>query len=168
MRQVSGLILFAILTAVLIGCGQVIGCATVQSLLEKGYETPLAALYEQTSGGAYQRSSCQAMAFEKGSNDGMYRFITAAHCVATDDTFHERVVVSEKRYFIAFDNDETTTFFVVKVVAAGYQSRGDKYAVLEARLDKPVKLELDIAQTPAFKKFWSEFKDGNYKWFNPE
>lgn len=166
MKKTRGLVLFVILAVISIGFSQVIGCVTVRGYLDKGYETSLVALYEQTSGGAYQRASCQAIAFENGSGDGMYRFITAAHCVATDDTFHERVVVNEKRYFIAFDNDETTTFFAVKVVAAGYQSRGDNYAVLEARLDRPIKLEQDISKTTAFKKFWSEFKDGKYKWFN--
>lgn len=168
MKKISGLILFVILAVISVGCGQIIGCVTMRGYLDKGYETPLVALYEQTGDGAYQRSSCQAIAFEKGSNGNEYRFITAAHCVAADDLFHERAVVSEKRYFIAFDNDEITTLFAVKVVAAGYQSRGDNYAVLEARLDRPIKLESDIAKTPAFKKFWAEVKDGKYKWFQPK
>ncbi len=168
MKKISGLILFAILAVVAVGYTQVIGCVTMRGFLDKGYETPMVALYEQTSDGTYKRLLCQAIAFENGSSDNVYRFITAAHCVAKDDVFHERVIVNEKRYFVAFDDEKKTTYFAVKVVAAGYQKRGDNFAVLEVRLDKSIKTESDIAKTPAFKKFWAEVKDGKYKWFSAE
>ena len=113
-------------------------------------------------------SSCKAIAFEDGKDENVFHFMTASSCVATDDLVHERANLTQKNFFIALNEGSNTNFFAAKVIAAGYQTRGDNFAVLESRLNQRIKTEPDMAKNPLFKRFWSEVKDGKYKWFSPD
>ena len=77
-------------------------------------------------------SNCTATIFEK--DDKVYRLITAAHCVAKDDEVHKQVKVASAKWFINFDDEGTKLFAPAKVVAAGYQHRGDDFAVIEVEI----------------------------------
>jgi S1-C subfamily serine protease len=86
-----------------------------------------ALLYSQSEdGGMHMR--CTATAFEH-DKDGYY-FASAAHCVATDDVQHERVEVEKVSFFVTFDESTDKKFYPAKVVAVGYQHRGDDFSVL--------------------------------------
>ncbi len=103
--------------------------------LESDFYTATALLYGQTEDGSL-RMLCTATAFER--NKDVYHFVTAAHCVAEDDTSHDRVQVEPTSWYITFDQPERKNFFPAKVLGVGYQHRGDDFAVLEVKLDKPV------------------------------
>lgn len=104
--------------------------------LEKGFRTATALLYGQTEDGGYVML-CTATAYEK--NGETYRFVTAAHCVAEDDSTHEHVDVSPNNWYLSFEDDPNNKMFVgATLLRAGYQSRGDDFAVLEAKLPKPI------------------------------
>lgn len=88
-----------------------------------------ALLYKQDDSGT-MAMVCTATAFERGGGN-TYRFITASHCVAKDDDDKERVELYPKEWYITFDDPQKKNFLHAKVVAAGYQHRGDDFAVLE-------------------------------------
>ena len=79
------------------------------------------------------RMLCTATAFDR--RGALYHFVSAAHCVAEDDTVHERVSVAPLSYFITFDEPDQKNFYEAKVIGAGYQHNGDDFAVLEVKLD---------------------------------
>lgn len=108
---------------------------TSMNQLEKDYRQATALLYAQTEDGSL-RMLCTATAFERTGK--VYRFVTAAHCVADDDTAHDRVDVAPTNWFITFDDPDNKNFVSAKVLRAGYQHRGDDFAVLEVTLDKDV------------------------------
>jgi hypothetical protein len=99
--------------------------------LEKEFRKATVLLYTQLEDGSL-RMMCTATAFEKKGK--LYRFATAAHCVADDDTTHERVEVSQASWYITFDEPENKSFTAVKIVGVGYQHRGDDFAVVEGEL----------------------------------
>jgi hypothetical protein len=105
------------------------------SALERKVRSATALLYAQTEDGGF-KMMCTATAFERSGKK--YRFVTAAHCVASDDTTHERVDVEKTNWFITFDEPHNKNLVEAKVLAAGYQHRGDDFAVVEVELDKEV------------------------------
>lgn len=86
-----------------------------------------AILYKQTASGGMDMA-CTATAFEKRKKG--YLFVSASHCVADDDKTHKKAVVSSSPFYISFDQLQDKTFHRAEVVMAGYQSRGDDFAIL--------------------------------------
>jgi hypothetical protein len=85
-----------------------------------------ALLYSQTEdGGMKMRCTTTAYAHDKDT----YHFVSAAHCVGMDDTDHERVQVDRVPFFITFDTNGERKFYSAKLVAAGYQHRGDDFSI---------------------------------------
>ena len=103
--------------------------------LEKDYRQATGLLFAQDDGGSL-RMLCTVTAFERIGK--VHRFVTAAHCLAEDDTSHDRVRVAPNDFFITFDDRDNKNFIAVKVLRAGYQHRGDDFAVLEVTLDQDV------------------------------
>ena len=106
--------------------------AAAKSLVEKARDAT-AMLYSQTTDGGMQMH-CTATVFEAFERDDRkgYLLATAAHCVAVDDLMNSRVKISGASFFISFDEVMKKVFYPVHVEAAGYQSRGDDFAVLHA------------------------------------
>jgi len=106
--------------------------AAAKSLVEKARDAT-AMLYSQTTDGG-MRMHCTATVFEAFERDDRkgYLLATAAHCVAVDDLMNSRVKISGASFFISFDEVIQKVFYPVHVEAAGYQSRGDDFAVLHA------------------------------------
>ena len=103
--------------------------------LEKDFRLASGLLYAQTDDGGF-RMMCTVTAFAKKGKK--YHFVTAAHCVADDDTQHERVDVAKTNWFITFDEPGNKNLVEAKVIGVGYQHRGDDFAVLEVDLAKDV------------------------------
>lgn len=101
--------------------------AAEEPFLQRAFEATLL-LYEQTADGGMSMR-CTATIFEKTSSG--YLLQTAAHCVADDDTDHERVKIRNTSFFVTADEAGEKRFLPVKVIAAGYQHQGDDFAVLE-------------------------------------
>jgi S1-C subfamily serine protease len=77
---------------------------------------------------------CTATAF---SHEGrIYQFVSAAHCVASDDTTHEKVDVDKTRFFITFDESKEKKFHSAKLLMAGYQHKGDDFSVFSVESDE--------------------------------
>ena len=106
--------------------------AAAKSLVEKARDAT-AMLYSQTTDGG-MRMHCTATVFEAFERDDRkgYLLATAAHCVAVDDLMNSRVKISGASFFISFDEVIQKVFYPVHVEAAGFQSRGDDFAVLHA------------------------------------
>lgn len=101
--------------------------ANANDIATKAYDAT-AILYKQTTSGGMDMA-CTATAFEEV--DGGYLFVSAAHCIAKDDTTHQKVSVGSAPIYISFDRTDSKTFHKAEVVMAGYQSRGDDFAVLK-------------------------------------
>jgi hypothetical protein len=103
---------------------------TAEPLSQKA-RAATAVLYTQSLDGG-MRMLCTATVFEAFVRDARpgYLLATAAHCVAMDDIVKQKVLVSGGSFFISFDWPEDKIFHPVHVEAAGYQSRGDDFAVL--------------------------------------
>jgi hypothetical protein len=100
-----------------------------QTLTRRVYDAT-AILYSQTmSGGMDMR--CTATAYKK-VDDG-YHFISAAHCVASDDAGSESVKVSQLPFYISFDSTTSKTFHPATVLMAGYGQAGDDFAILHVK-----------------------------------
>lgn len=157
-------VLFAIMTA--FGCcttGSIGGVASAQTVqahssmgqLERDFRSATALLYGQTDRGSYIML-CTATAYEKKGD--VYHFVTAAHCVAEDDTEHKRVEVAPSRWFLSFEDDPDNTMFVgAKLLHAGYQHRGDDFAVLEAKISHPVPVIPLAKDDPSLAEEFSNF-----------
>ncbi|KPJ86004.1 hypothetical protein AMJ57_00830 [Parcubacteria bacterium SG8_24] len=104
-----------------------------EARLSDRFMAATALLYAQEFNGT-MRMYCTATAFERDKK--VYRFATAAHCVAEDDTLHKEVELEAKTWYLTFDEDEAKRFYRAKIVAAGYQHRGDDFAVVEVTLDR--------------------------------
>lgn len=122
--------------------------------LETRFRSATALLYAQTDDGGF-KMMCTATAFEKKGK--MTRFVTAAHCVASDDTQHDRVDVEKTNWFITFDEPHNKNMMEAKVIAAGYQHRGDDFAVVEVELGKDVPLMPLAANDPTLGENISNF-----------
>ena len=110
--------------------------AAAKSLVEKVRDAT-AILYSQAADGG-MRMHCTATVFEAHDRDDKkgYLLATAAHCVAIDDLITSKVKVSGASFFISFDKVSKKVFHPVHVEAAGFQSRGDDFAVLHAYTDE--------------------------------
>lgn len=130
------------------------GNAAATNDLEKRFRSATALLYAQTEDGGF-KMMCTATAFEKKGK--MTRFVTAAHCLAEDDTTHERVEVEKTNWFITFDEPHNKNLMEAQVVAVGYQHRGDDFAVVEVELAKDVPLIPLAASDPVLGENVSNF-----------
>ena len=110
--------------------------AAAKSLVEKARDAT-AMLYSQTTDGG-MRMHCTATVFEAYERDNRkgYLLVTAAHCVAVDNLITSKVKVSGASFFISFDKVSKKVFHPVHVEGAGFQSRGDDFAVLHAFTDE--------------------------------
>ena len=110
--------------------------AAAKSLVEKARDATAILYSQSTSGG--MRMHCTATVFEAYEQDGKkgYLLVTAAHCVAVDNLITSKVKVSGASFFISFDNEPKQVFHPVHVEGAGFQSRGDDFAVLHAFTDE--------------------------------
>jgi len=107
-------------------------------LINKTYQST-ALLYKQSEDGG-MHMTCTATAFEKVKptkdiKNG-YLFVTASHCVGEDDTQHERVQVVKTNFYITFDEAADKKFRPARLIAAGYQHRGDDFAIFEVDTDE--------------------------------
>ena len=125
-----------LLFAFLCGMALLAQPAAAKSLVEKARDAT-AMLYSQTTDGG-MRMHCTATVFEAHERDGKkgYLLVTAAHCVAVDDLITSKVKVSGASFFISFDNESKQVFHPIHVEGAGFQSRGDDFAVLHAFTDE--------------------------------
>jgi hypothetical protein len=110
--------------------------AAAKSLVEK-VKDATAMLYSQTPDGG-MRMRCTTTVFEAHERDDKkgYLLATAAHCVAVDDLVNSKVKISGASFFISFDEASKKIFHPVHIEAAGFQSRGDDFAVLHAYTDE--------------------------------
>lgn len=92
-------------------------------------------LYSQDASGGFSMR-CTATAFKKIPVG--YLFVSAAHCVGKDDTQKERAADgSGVPFYITRDEPgETKTYHRARLTWAGYQSRGEDFAVFEVRSDE--------------------------------
>jgi hypothetical protein len=104
------------------------------SAIEKDFCRATAILYAEDESGSKQ-NLCSVTAFERKGK--VYRFLTAAHCVAEDGE-DKTVDVVPTKFYITFDETGIQRYYPVKVIGVGYQHRGDDFAVLEATLDRDV------------------------------
>lgn len=90
-------------------------------------------LYSQDESGG-MRMLCTATAFEAVKGEG-YNFVTAAHCVGSDDVQKERSADPYKTsYFITFDETGAEKkFYPAAAAFVGYQSRGEDFAVFSVK-----------------------------------
>ena len=125
-----------LLFAFLCGMALLAQPAAAKSLVEKARDAT-AMLYSQTTDGGMQMH-CTATVFEAFERDDRkgYLLATAAHCVAVDDLMNSRVKISGASFFISFDNEPKQVFHPIHVEGAGFQSRGDDFAVLHAFTDE--------------------------------
>ena len=121
-----------LLFAFLCGMALLAQPAAAKSLVEKARDATAILYSQSTSGG--MRMHCTATVFEAHERDGKkgYLLVTAAHCVAVDNLITSKVKVSGASFFISFDKVSKKVFHPVHVEAAGFQSRGDDFAVLHA------------------------------------
>jgi hypothetical protein len=114
------------------------------------YRDSVAILVEENMQGN-RRQICTATAFER--NGDVYRFLTAAHCVATDDEEHDTVKLKneDNRWLLTFDDakSDAQLTYRVHVAAVGYQHRQDDFAILEATIKDHVVPLVPFAANPA-------------------
>lgn len=97
-----------------------------RSFVEKARQA-VGLLYSQDDSGG-MRMRCTVTAFEKVEK--AYLFVTAAHCVGSDDTVKEKSASPFKTsFFITFDEKTDKRFHKAIPVFVGYQSRGEDFAV---------------------------------------
>lgn len=88
--------------------------------------------------------ACPAIAFERDET-GLYRFVTTAECVATDDETLEQAKLKPLAWFVRVQTDKKLSFVSAKVTSVGYLS--DNFAVLESNLGSDCTLKtVPIAQ----------------------
>lgn len=78
-------------------------------------------------------TTCSATAFARRGNT--YQLLTNAHCVAADKLKNGLVDVLPMDLYVAF-SDSDTTLFPARLLAVGYRSQGDDFAVLEVDIDE--------------------------------
>jgi S1-C subfamily serine protease len=88
----------------------------------------VALLYSQDESGG-MKMRCTVTAFEKAEKG--YLFVTAAHCVGSDDTTKEKSASPFKTsFFITFDEKGSEKrFYPAAPKFVGYQSRGEDFSV---------------------------------------
>jgi len=88
-------------------------------------------LYSQQEDGG-MRMHCTSTAFDKTENG--YLFVTAAHCIGSDDSTKEHSANPySKSFFISFDETGSNAkkFWPASPIFVGYQSRGEDFAVFK-------------------------------------
>ncbi len=91
-------------------------------------------LYNQADDGA-MHMRCTVTAIEKTQKG--YIFVTAAHCVGSDDTEKEKVKPDKTYFFITTDSDGgSKDFMKAKLIGAGYQHESDDFALLEVETEQ--------------------------------
>lgn len=123
-----------------LGCIALLVFATPASALDAKDKTfveqakrAVGLLYSQDeAGGLHMR--CTATAFEAVKGEG-YNFVTAAHCVGSDDTQKERSASPyDTSFFITFDErGAEKKFYPAAPAFVGYQSRGEDFAVFSVK-----------------------------------
>lgn len=103
------------------------------SQLERDTLAATALLYRKDKSG-FLDFRCTATAFEREKD--YYHFVTAAHCVAEDDVANRLVKIKSGKWFLNFHTSEQNEFYPARILAVGYQEKGDDLAVLEARPDR--------------------------------
>ena len=109
-----------------------------KALVEKA-KNAVVLLYAQDASGA-MTMRCTATAFERDrvpADNGVftYHFISAAHCVGSDDTTHEKSASATNiPFYVTFDETHAAkTFHPASVLWVGYQHRGEDFAVFEVK-----------------------------------
>jgi len=83
---------------------------------------------QNESGGMDVR--CTATVFEKKGK--RYHFVSAAHCIGSDDVQKERAADGSKQsFYVTFDETVVKAYFEAKPIYVGYQHRGDDFSVFE-------------------------------------
>ncbi len=97
------------------------------TFIEKAKEA-VALLYSQDESGG-MKMRCTVTAFEKVEKG--YLFVTAAHCVGSDDTTKEKSANPfMTSFFITFDESKSEKkFYPATPKFVGYQSRGEDFSV---------------------------------------
>lgn len=114
------------------------------SPLEQKSLAAVALLYYKDGAGGYNQL-CTDLAFEnRGMN--VYRFISAAHCVAEDDVELKIVQVAPLDFYIYFDDGVKKVFYPAKIYAVGYQNDGDDFAIFDAVIDDRAVSVIPIAK----------------------
>ena len=88
----------------------------------------VALLYSQSASGTMDMH-CTATAYQKTPTG--YLFVSAAHCIGSDDRQKEKSARSDKPFYITFDEVKTMKkFYPARIVWVGYQHRGEDLLVL--------------------------------------
>jgi len=95
---------------------------------------------------------CTAFAYKRSNY--LYRFITAAHCVAKDDKKNKKVNIFADKINLVIENKKTKIVrtYPAKLIAAGYNGIDDDFAILEADLDQHVPILSLSFGTPILKE----------------
>ena len=105
---------------------------TTDAAYVKQLHSAVGLLYSIDSSGGY-RMHCTATIFEKSLKG--YLFVTAAHCIGTDNRDKETSASVETSYYITFDEHDNKVFWPAEVQWVGYQTRGEDFMVVEVRSD---------------------------------
>src|SRR5260370_2323516 len=91
-------------------------------------------LYNQADDGA-MHMRCTVTAIEKTQKG--YIFVTAAHCVGSDDAEKEKVKPDKTYFLISEDRDGgSRDFMKAKLIGAGSQHESDDFALLEVETEQ--------------------------------
>ena len=122
----------ALLLGLLLATLGVCAAQSDEAFIEKTLYPATALLYSQDSQGG-MNMHCTVTAIKK--LDTGYRFVTAAHCVAQDNEARKEVEIRRTSFFITSDTIGSKEFLPARVVVAGYQHRGDDFALLDVETD---------------------------------
>ncbi len=156
MRLVSSLQIafLALISMLAIGCGgppEAVSLTPTKSRyttdLEHQFNQATALLYARVGEDGKYVMVCTTTAFEYTGL--VYRFVTAAHCVGEDNVKTKHVELAPVDWFISFDERGKKEFIPAKILRAGYQSRGDDFAVLEVTLDRQIPTVPVAAKDPS-------------------
>lgn len=132
----------------------VIASDTHDKVLVEKVKGAVALLYSQDESGG-MKMHCTATAFEKTSKG--YHFVSAAHCVGTDNVAKETSASpTNTPFFITFDEvGKAKRFFPANVVFVGYQHRGEDFAVFNVETEEkwetiPIGTELKEQEGSSF------------------
>lgn len=103
--------------------------------LEKDILAASFIVYGYSTESSQKNTRCSATAFEKQGK--IYRLLTAAHCVAKDNLKTGDVEALPLNLFVSF-SDKDIVIYNAHLVAAGFQRRGDDFAVLEVKINQKI------------------------------
>jgi len=134
MKQKRGIFFGIILSVVFVGM-----FSACQRKRHADYDAMMAASsrleIKTKDGGGY----CTATAFEK--NGDIYRFITAAHCVAKYNEATQETILKEATYKVVLEEkDGNKISYDAKVRMVGELKNSEDVAVVEAKIDKLIPL----------------------------